>query len=351
MGLRNALGYTGLEGALEASERFANVGQGIRQDRLAEEERQKRLAQEAAAMEYAQARLAGNPQLAQAVTPQMGQQMMMQEAIGKMGAVSPEQMQAMGLDQNFQESFGQATMPQQKFGLDYLMAQQKQKAAEIAKQTSKSGKQQELIEKNLDKVVTRFNTHAEVKTLAEQLKAAGTVKSLLDVDGPIAGEQAKTQLARLAGEKGPLNEGDIKRVGGSNAMAQQAVRLKQKIVDGRSLTERDVKELRKIVKVFQEGAQARVKQIAEGMAVQGSKTFSGLKKDKITEAMALDFMFPEAEQTPADIDAAFKQAFSTLAPDEQDDIKGLLNPDGSNKKMLLNMIEQLKAQSANAGVK
>jgi hypothetical protein len=101
------------------------------------------------------------------------------------------------------------------------------------------------------KQVIGFKTRLDSKQAPDRkrLDAANNAIELLRIDGPIASEVAKTQMARLAGEVGNLTEQDIERFGGSKDLLSRINQFREKHESGK-LTKSNKKQLEQITREF-----------------------------------------------------------------------------------------------------
>lgn len=129
------------------------------------------------------------------------------------------------------------------------------------------------------------------KAVNDDLQALGQAdkaESLLLSGGSIAGEAAKSVVARMF-EKGVLTDADVSRLSGGRALVDQGERLVQKMYDGK-LTAEDQKQLLKITQTLKPVLQNKIRDRAKREAIAKEKAYKtmGISATQFMDSYAVD---------------------------------------------------------------
>ena len=131
------------------------------------------------------------------------------------------------------------------------------------------------------KQLDRYNKSADAKELLFAGKIIGETDGKANyLYNSIAGEAVKTVIAKMSGEVGTLTDLDIKRFGGDEALKNKAVKMRQRLITGVSLSPKDRENLLEIVEVFEKVTSEKIHELLKTNIKSYKSQFegSGLKE-------------------------------------------------------------------------
>ena len=147
-----------------------------------------------------------------------------------------------------------------------------------------------------------------VKKDVERASAASDAMQLLNSGSAIAGEAAKSKIARLSGEVGVLTDADVSRFGGSKALSSKLEAFAQQAYDGK-LTGKNLAELKTIVAAFDRTVKNSINTQVERQANAYSKIYS-VPVEQVKDILGAD-LYNKAPETPVN-DRAMEAAVLSI---------------------------------------
>lgn len=169
----------------------------------------------------------------------------------------------------------------------------------IAKGEAKKEKALDQKEKILTRAVEKYNSDPELKELNKRKTSALAAKQLLSLDNPIAGEAAKTAIARLSGEVGNLSDTDRASFGGSKAWNSRVEQLEEQAFSG-ELTPENKQFLQQVVAAFETSINSSIGSRSKALARQFSKINNVNERD-VYGTFRPGEPWPEDEKTSQDL--------------------------------------------------
>jgi hypothetical protein len=153
-------------------------------------------------------------------------------------------------------------------------------------------------EKDLTLITDKFRSSDLFKKSEAALIDASNVSDLLQAansGNASAANNARSKLARMAGEVGALSDSDIERSGGSPSLRRSAQRFANLQASGVPLTATDVKEMMEIAKIYERNARQNIMGAIPGL----EKDFIQRGGIKGSVATSMSAYLPQVKESKA----------------------------------------------------